>query len=360
MSQARALMREHEVVVLAFKPRDDAVKPYTLSDRVEEGLRTLRIGYPPPRVPGQGLLATRAGTKQALDRLASDGFAPEVIHAHVFLSSPAALTAKRRTGAPLLITEHLTRVTESQLSLPERALARFTYRRADLVTTTAEPMVERVRKLGARRTTHTWNAVDTELFSPARRRRSDGEIRAIAAGSLNEKKGHRYLLEAVAEASSSEPRLSLDLVGDGELRGELETQAHSLGIADAIRFRGYVTHERLAELMRESDLHVLPSLRENQPHVAAEAMATGIPTVGTEVGGVPEMLAGGAGVVVSKADPKALAGAICEVCSRLDSYDRESLAGLARKRYSYEAVRRQWSEIYEALASGRADKLAED
>jgi glycosyltransferase involved in cell wall biosynthesis len=357
---ARSLLPAHEVAILHFTTREDAGRPYTLSDQVEDGLRTVRISYPQPRIPGPGLLATARGTAKGLRALEADGFVPDVVHAHVFLSSPAALIAKRRTGAPLVLNEHLTRVTESKLSMLERALARFTYRRTDLVCTTAGPMVERVRQLGAQRTMHTRNVVDTEQFHPATGRRSDGEIRAIAAGSMNEKKGHRYLLEAIAEVRRSEPRLTLDLYGDGELRGELEEQARSLGIEDAVHFRGYVTLDGLAERMREADLHLLPSLRENQPLVAAEAMATGIPTVGTDVGGVPEMLEGGAGVVVPRADSKALAGAIAEVCSSLDSFDPAALARLARERYGRDAVGRQWTEIYEALVSGRADQLGEE
>lgn len=357
---ARSLMPTHEVAILHFTTREDANRPYTLSDQVEDGLRTVRISYRQPRIPGPGLLAAARGTAKGLAGLEADGFVPDVVHAHVFVSSPAALVAKRRTGAPLVLNEHLTRVTESKLRPLERALARFTYRRTDLVCTTARPMVEQVRRLGARRTMHTRNVVDTEQFHPATGRRSDGEIRAIAAGSLNEKKGHRYLLDAIAEVRRTEPRLTLDLYGDGELRSQLEQQARSLGIEDAVRFGGYVTLDGLAEKMRESDLHLLPSLRENQPLVAAEAMATGIPTVGTDVGGVPEMLEGGAGVVVARADSKALAGAIAEVCSSLDSYQPAALAQLARERYGRDAVGRQWTKIYEALVSGRADQLGEE
>jgi len=359
IDHARSLIEEHQVVMLHFSPREDAGRPFSLSDEVEHGLRTVRITYPPPRFPGPGLRATRAGTLEALDRLGADGFVPEIVHAHIFLSAPAALTAKSQAGAPLVINEHLTRVTDWKLSRLERGLARYAYRRADLVCTTAEPMVDRVRQLGARRTMHTMNVLDTEQFSPAAERRPpNGEIRAIAAGSLNDKKGHRYLLDAVAEVRREEPRLTLDLVGDGELRGELEERARGLGIADAVRFHGYVSLDRLAELMRASDLHVLPSLRESQPLVAAEAMATGIPTVGTDVGGVPEMLEGGAGVVVPRADAAALADAIADVCSKLDSYDRQALARLARERYGRAAIGRQWTRIYEALREGRADELA--
>ena len=162
VDHARTMMAEHEVVMLHPSPRFDADRPYTLLDHDEYGLRTLRITYPHPRIPGLGMRAQRAGTIEALARLQADGFVPDVIHAHVVLSAPAALTAKSRTGAPLLINEHLTRVTDARLGLLERRLARYAYRRADLVCTTSEPMVEEVRSMGARRTLHTLNVLDTE------------------------------------------------------------------------------------------------------------------------------------------------------------------------------------------------------
>lgn len=351
IGHARAIAAAHDVVMLPFSPHGGAARPFALDDRHDDGVRTIEISYPPPKLPGPGLLTVRRATTEALAQLERDGFVPDVIHAHVFLSAPAALTAKRVTGAPLVINEHLSRVTEWQLTRLERMLARYTYPRAELVCTTAERMLPRVERLGARRTMHVFDTIDTDQFHPGDRTRPHGEIRAIAAGSFNEKKGHRYLLDALARAGV--PGLTLDLVGDGELRDELEGQARSLGIDDRVRFHGYVSRERLAEMMRHVDLHLLPSLRESQPHVVAEALATGIPTVATDAGGTAEMLQDGDGVVVPPADPEAFAEALIDVCARIDSFDRHELAARARARYGPEATTRMWTEIYANLVESR-------
>lgn len=348
---ARAIATEHDVVMLPFSPRGGASGPFALDDRRDDGVRTIEISYPPPKFPGPGLLTVRRATGEALARLEQEGFVPDVIHAHVFLSAPAALTAKRLTGAPLVINEHLSRVTDWRLTRLERLLARYTYPRADLVCTTAKRMLPRVQRLGAKRTLQVFDTIDTEQFRPGDRTRPPGEIRAIAAGSLNEKKGHRHLLDALARARV--PGLTLDLVGDGELRDDLERQTRSLGLDDRVRFHGYVSRDRLAEMMRDADLHLLPSLRESQPHVVAEALATGIPTVATDAGGTAEMLEDGDGVVVPPADPQAFADALVDVCSRLDSFDRHELAARARARYGPEASTRMWTEIYTGLLEQR-------
>ena len=349
IGHAHAIAQLHDVVMLPFSPRQGTHGAYTLDDRVDDGIRTLEVAYPPPKVPGLGLVAVRKATREVLRRLAGEGFVPDVVHAHVFLSAPAALTAKRAASAALVVNEHLSRVTDWRLSRMERALARYVYARADLVCTTAERQHARVRQLGAKHTRRVFDTIDTARFRPGNRVRPPDEVRAIAAGSLDEKKGHRYLLEAVARARSDVPGLVLDIAGDGELRADLEAQARSLRIDDRVRFHGYVTPERLADMMRGADVHVLPSLRESQPHVVGEAIASGLPTVATNVGSTAEMLAAGGGTVVPPADAEALADALVEVCSDLDAFDPQVLANHARERYGPEASARMWTQIYTGL-----------
>jgi len=350
VDHAAALMPDHEVVMLAFSPRPRAARPYAIADGVEDGLRTFRLTYPPPRVPGLGLIAARRGALDVLGKLRDEGFVPEVVHGHIFLSGPAALPAARRSEAALVIQENLTRVTERQLGRGERGLARYVYRRADLVCPNNARLERAVKELGAAATKTMPNVLDAE-FTLRPRQRKDGAIRAINVASLHDKKGHAYLLGALLAARETEPRLTLDLVGDGPLRAELEDQVRELGLEDVVTFHGFEPHERVAELLAHSDLLVLSSLRENQPLVVAEAMASGLPTVGTDVGGVPEMLEGGAGVVVPPADAEALARAIVDVSRGLDGYEPEALARLARERYGPESVARRWGETYRELVS---------
>jgi glycosyltransferase involved in cell wall biosynthesis len=101
--------------------------------------------------------------------------------------------------------------------------------------------------------------------------------------------------------------------------------------------------------MRRAHFFVLPSLWENAPHVLLEAMACGLPVVATDVGGVAEIVGEDAGVLVPPGDPAALAEAIAVMCERHDSYDAQALARRAEERYGYEAVAREWTEVYDAL-----------
>src|SRR5688572_30739744 len=178
LGHARALLPQHDVVMLPFAPGSAGRRPFALEDRSDDGLRTIQVRYPPPKLPGLGLVSVWRATGEALRQLEAEGFVPDVIHAHVFLSAPAAFAAKRKSGAPVVINEHLSRVTDWRLSRAERLLARYAYTRADLVCTTADRMRVRVEQLGGRRTLHVHDTIDTRQFRPSDRVREQGRIRA--------------------------------------------------------------------------------------------------------------------------------------------------------------------------------------
>ena len=102
-----------------------------------------------------------------------------------------------------------------------------------------------------------------------------------------------------------------------------------------MRFHGELPKEEVARLMRDADLFVLPSLHETFGCVLIEAMASGLPSVATRVGGVPEVLPGEAGELVAPQDPQALAAAIERGLER--PRDPAALARTAAERYGYEA-----------------------
>lgn len=121
------------------------------------------------------------------------------------------------------------------------------------------------------------NVVDPDVFAPGPARRSGGVPRLVTVGSLIERKGHRHLIVALARLRERGCRLTLDLIGDGPLRQDLERLAHDLGVADAISFLGAQPKTAVAAAMRRADAFVLASLWENLPCAVLEAMSTGLP-----------------------------------------------------------------------------------
>jgi glycosyltransferase involved in cell wall biosynthesis len=356
--QARALSSAHGVVVLA----SDAVRRpdfrfFELRDGIEDGLRTIRLRYRRPRFRPAAMAFQIAGMVVALRRLRREGWRPDIVHAHVYSAGLPALVLGRLSGAPVVITEHFTGFQRGLITGYDRFTARVAFRHADLVALVSQDLARQVRALQPRaRVRVVENVVDTDAFHPPaepRAKHADGSARLLNVAAFAPKKAHADLLEALAELRRHRSGLTLDLVGAGETRAQVEARVHALGLDSAVTFHGEQSKPEVAELMRRADLFVLPSVFENLPCVLLESLASGLPFVATAVGGVPELVDGPGGLLVPPEDPRALAAAIETALEQREQLDPQALAERARRRFGYEAFERTWTGIYEELRAGR-------
>jgi colanic acid/amylovoran biosynthesis glycosyltransferase len=182
------------------------------------------------------------------------------------------------------------------------------------------------------------------LRSPAAGR----PVRALCIASLQEYKGHRVLLEALAGAGRRLASLQLDLVGNGPLRAELAELTRELGLEALVCFLGSLAESAVSEMLVSDDLFVLPSVvarngqMEGLPVALMEALAAGAPVVATRLSGVPEIVRDGeTGLLAEPGSPEDLARALEAV---LD----EPAAAQARA----EAGRRLVEREYDVSRSG--------
>jgi len=148
-------------------------------------------------------------------------------------------------------------------------------------------------------------ALGAEPFDPPP---GEGPV-VVACGRLTEQKGFADLLDAFAALRRALPA-RLWIVGEGELRGELEARARRLGIADHVWFAGFQRNPY--RVMAAADVFALSSLWEGFGNVIVEAMAVGLPVVATDCPhGPAEIIRDGeTGVLVPPADPAAMAAAL--------------------------------------------------
>ena len=161
-------------------------------------------------------------------------------------------------------------------------------------------------------------------------------FRLISVGRFSPEKGHVYLVRALRHLRQLAPSpLQLHLVGDGPDRGALEEESRVLGVADLVHFHGYVPRgPELFALLDGMHLFVLPSLTEGMGRGLIEAMARGLPCVGSAVGGIPEYLPREA--LCPPGDPQAIAERIAPLLGQ-----PETLARMSAR--NFEAVRRFWT-----------------
>ncbi len=160
----------------------------------------------------------------------------------------------------------------------------------------------------------------------------DGDLRLAAIGRFVEQKGQMVLVQALADLVKTHPRVRLSLIGDGEMRADLEAAISANGLQDHVTLTGWLAEAEVrAELARAQAL-VMPSFAEGLPMVVMEAMAAARPVVATYVAGTPELvLAGETGWLVPAGDPVLLAEALREVAETPHA-DLVQMGQLARAR----------------------------
>ena len=145
-------------------------------------------------------------------------------------------------------------------------------------------------------------------------------------------KGPSVLLKAFAAASHKCPGLRLLIAGAGSLEQQLIAMSHELGVASRCEFTSvYKTHDERQSFMERLDIFALPSLTEGTPNGIIEAMSLGVPIVASDVGGIPDMVASDAGILVSPKDSEALSRAFVRLAQ--DPELRRQMGSAARERY---------------------------
>jgi glycosyltransferase involved in cell wall biosynthesis len=260
---------------------------------------------------------------------------PQIVHTFLLTASLYGRLAAILERVPIVIG---TEVNIYERKRPHHVLAErlLMWRTSRVVASAASVRDFYIRQVHAdpAKVEVIYNAVD---FAQAQPTRSRADVRlecgvpadAMVAGviaRLTEQKGHRFLLDAMAETPAL-ARVHLMVVGGGELQAALVRQAEGLGLSDRVHFLG--PRRDLGDLLAAMDVFVMPSLWEGLPLSLVLAMGAGLPVVATAVAGIPEVVDDGrTGMLVPPGDRAALGLALAKLVA--DAPSRERLGRDAR------------------------------
>jgi N-acetyl-alpha-D-glucosaminyl L-malate synthase BshA len=189
---------------------------------------------------------------------------------------------------------------------------------------------------------------DRAIYPPLLRQQLNGERRVLMhVSNFRPVKRVLDVVRIFARVRDSLPSV-LVMVGDGPDRGEAETEARVLGIDRDVHFLGKI--DAVAPLLAGADVFLLPSQSESFGLSALEALACGVPVVGSRAGGIPEVVKDGVtGALCETGDTEAMAAAAVEILSDRDRWQAMSTdAALdARARFSLDDIVRQYETLYE-------------
>jgi glycosyltransferase involved in cell wall biosynthesis len=291
----------------------------------ERGVRTLLLDSGPGLHPELVLRLRSVLLREKIDVLHTHHLGPFVYGA------PAAVLAR----CPQVHTEH----SHEQYDKPRRRLlGALMSPLSEVVAVT--PEVAEFRKRFPGRCRVIPNGVSLPADEPSFRDRGRALLGADqdsfvvgCAARLSAEKNHSGLLDAFAQLLRDEPRSLLACAGDGPLGEALQAEAESSGLSERVRWLGAV--EDMRDFYSALDVCVLNSTREGLPLCLLEAMSFGIPVVATDVGGVGELLADGAGLLVPSRAADALAGALRSLATQPELKDKLGRDGKARIHASY-------------------------
>ena len=167
---------------------------------------------------------------------------------------------------------------------------------------------------------------------------------------LREPKGIQFMIKAMPEILRHEPNLTYLIVGDGVYDSQLKNLVVDLGLQKQVIFTGY--RSDIPDILKVSDLFVLPSLGDALPTVLIEALAAEIPIIATIVGGIPEIINDGEnGLLVSPADPEMLAEACLKILRDVEFSQRLRYKGAetAKNRFDIKIQVEKLETIYNDL-----------
>ncbi len=317
-----------------------------------------------------GLVCHPLGIRNAIDLragmrlralLARGGY--DVVHFHTARAHAMAPFARGRARA-LVVTRRMD-------YRPNRVFAPYLYNHAvDGVAAISERAAQALAEAGADRARITVipSGVDCERFAPpsaaaraAARERlglKPDDLAVGAVGMLEERKGHRYLLKAVASLArggraSAPPRCLI--AGAGPLGQELLDLCARLGISRLVTLLGLVEDART--LLEALDIFAFPSIKEGLGVALLEAMAAGLPVVASRAGGVGEVVEDGrSGILTPPGDASAIAAALATLAGdrgRAQRFGAEARARACR-RFSMAAMARETVTLYRACLARRA------
>jgi glycosyltransferase involved in cell wall biosynthesis len=326
-------------------------------EEVVEGVRVTRVDN--DRVPEADFLLwiyrLNSQLIAAADRLLAQGHF-DVIHAHDWLVGRAAMELKQRYGLPLVTTIHATEMGRgssawSGYRRTVHEIEGLLVGHSDRVICCSKYMAEFLQKtleVPPERLDIIPNGVDVSKFEGVRAAAApddDGPdprgFSILYVGRLVHEKGLNTLIAAFEKVAAKEPRARLTIVGDGPIRRTLAEEVVRRRIHAKVRFEGFVAQNRLLHLLGTCDVFVAPSLYEPFGIVALEAMASRIPVIVSDVGGLREIVEDRvSGLKVPPGDIGALTGAILQTLE-----DPRQAASRAQNGYEIVSAMYSWDGI---------------
>lgn len=275
----------------------------------------------------------------------------DIIHANFSLSGLAALMSKQSHKTPYVVTVQGSDVFKTINKPIINFFIGKALRNAEKVIALSSSLAETTKQFGVSESKISIipNGIDISKFpvGPLEKR----EKQLLFVGSLIKRKGVQNLLEAMIIVNRMSPEYELLIVGEGDQKQTLVEYVQNNDLSSVVKFLGTQSQSQVGELMRKSKLLILPSFEEGQGVVLVEALASGTPCIGSNVGGIPDVISPDVGYLFEPGDSNQLVKAIIHfIENEKDWFDASKNARIkAEENYDWNKLTDRIVEIYKAI-----------
>ena len=328
--------------------RTYCIRPFEIVRTLENNVDTIRIYYKKPKNKILSLLRFYRANMIGLKLCKSP---VDLIHVHILTRlGVIAWIQKLLHKTPYIITEHWSRyLPGNDFGGFFRKLAtKVVVRDAKLVTTVTDNLAKAMQNHGLKNDNYVVlpNVVNLDMFHISEKK-NNTPCKIIHVSCFEDKsKNISGLLESLKIVEQKGIDFQCTLIGEGMDFDFMKAKAEELQLINKVSFTGLLEGQKLADELSSGDFLVLSSNYENMPVVILEALASGLPVVSTNVGGIKEMIDETKGILVEPRNKEALAEAIIKMIKTHNEYDPNYLRKSVIEKYGYESVGKFLDSIY--------------
>ncbi|MBQ5855919.1 MAG: glycosyltransferase [Bacteroidales bacterium] len=312
----------------------------------ENNVDTIRVYYKKPKNKIQSLIRFYRANMMALKLCKK----PDLIHVHILTRlGVIAWIQKLLHKTPYIITEHWSRYLPGNDfgGFLRKLFTKIVVRNAETITTVTENLAIAMKNHELKNDNYVVlpNVVNLDMFHISEKNNNPCKIIHISCFE-DKSKNISGLLESLKIIDDKGIDFQCKLIGEGMDLDLMKEKAKELQLINKVSFTGLLQGQALANELSSGDFLVLSSNYENMPVVILEALASGLPVVSTNVGGIKEMIDDTKGILVEPRNKEALAEAMIKMIETHKNYDANYLRNSVIEKYGYESVGMFLSRLY--------------
>lgn len=289
-------------------------------------------------------------TLRLYKKILKDGVNPEIIYAHYLINIESCRLIKKKYNTPIVGIEHWSEINKKQINPNVIRLGKYGYSVPDKLLTVSISLQRRIKQVWGYDSEVIPNMVDKIFFqNNVNRKPHSGCIKFISIGSLTYGKGYDLLIRAFDRANIPLTDWTLYIIGGGSEKMNLQKLINKLGLNNNIYLLGRQNREIIKDLLLESDCFVLASRGETFGVVYIEAMAVGLPVIGTKCGGPEEIINQENGLLIPSENIDEIAKAIVKMMTTARQYDSNKIITQCYEKYSSEKIACKLERIFNGL-----------